>query len=562
MYIAGKNSVLRERKALLYAVILGLFCWGLNCITKNLYADVDNFTISVVTNRLYDIDNYCIYLHPLLCWIIGRLSDIFPQTDAFLLIGRLLILGSLTWLFFMIVRSNLRVLDKLLDCLFLIFTSTALSIWNENYTIQAAFFMFAGVLTLCSAARKNNTDRLYICSGAFFICCGVMWRLQAALLFVPFVLLEIVAGQICSGESRKNYWKNIKRIFGSSFLLVLILLLSRTAVQMSGKYSLSVEYDSARVKVQDYPMKQWEMVEKELVNITQKEYEAAQSWVLLDTETIDKDFLLRVGDIGETTEFEYNIDGVINGLERMVRTVWTSSKEVWIFLGVFFFCFLYAFSTNQLWWRKIECMLVFAGTVVIILYYIILGRAPLRVWESVIFAAISVLGVNMVYAERQDIDKKCIVFLKVFVGLILCVGILKDISTAGFLTPQLSINSRARANERVFEETFEGESLYFWTSWHSNITLYYMEQGKLPSKDFFQHNLSVGDWNYGQVYFENHLKEVNAYNPVRALVERKQTYFVGKDNTFLLEYLREHYGNDIEVKQHGEINAIPIWSFQ
>lgn len=150
------NNILSEKKALLYTIILGVCCWGLNCITKNLYADVDNFTISVVTNGLYGADDYCIYLHPLLCWIIGRLSGIFPQTDAFLLIGRLLILSALTWLFFMIVSSNLRLLDKLLDCLFLIFISTALSIWNENYTIQAAFFMFTGVLTLCSVARKVN----------------------------------------------------------------------------------------------------------------------------------------------------------------------------------------------------------------------------------------------------------------------------------------------------------------------------------------------------------------------------------------------------------------------
>lgn len=64
------------------------------------------------------------------------------------------------------------------------------------------------------------------------------------------------------------------------------------------------------------------------------------------------------------------------------------------------------------------------------------------------------------------------------------------------------------------------------------------------------------------MYFENHLKEVNADNPAKALLIRGDTYFVGKDNAFLLEYLRENYGNDIEAKQHGEINAIPIWRFQ
>ena len=59
-----------------------------------------------------------------------------------------------------------------------------------------------------------------------------------------------------------------------------------------------------------------------------------------------------------------------------------------------------------------------------------------------------------------------------------------------------------------------------------------------------------------------HLKEVNAENPAKALVERNNTYFVGQDSSFLLEYLREHYDNEIRVKRCGEINVIPIWSFQ
>lgn len=207
-------------------------------------------------------------------------------------------------------------------------------------------------------------------------------------------------------------------------------------------------------------------------------------------------------------------------------------------------------------------MLVCAGTGVIILYYIMLGRAPLRVWETVIFAAMSILVINTIFADKQVAHKKRFVVLKAFAGLILCVGIFRDVVTAEFSVPKLAINSRSNVNESLYEETFEGAALYFWDSWHANVTKYYMEQGKLPSEEFLRHNLSAGDWTYGQVYFENHLEEVNAENPVKALVERKNTYYVGKDSTFLLEYLREHYGSDIQVRQCGEINNIPVWSFE
>lgn len=557
-----RDSSLQERQKLLYAMIFATSCLVLHCITKKLYADVDNYTISIVINRLYDADNYCVYLHPILCWTIGIISNILPQADAFTLFGRILIWGALVWLFYVIMKSQQKISDKILAIFFLLFLSTVFSVWNENYTVQAAFFMFVGVVTLGSVTRKKIISRLDICIGTVFVCIGIMWRIQAALLFIPFVLLEIVVSRICSEESGGIYWRNIKKIFGSVFILFLVLMLSKSAVQMSGKYNSSVVYDSARIKVQDYPMEEWDIVENKLIGISQSEYDSAKSWLLLDTETIDKDFLLRIGDIGETTQFEWDIHGLIKGLEHMIRTAWGYSKIVWIFFMVFCALFIYAFFMNKSWWRKLECVLVCAGTGMIILYYTILGRAPLRVWEAVIFAGISVVTINVIFIEKQDTDKKYFVYLKVFVGFLLCVGIMKDIVTADFSVPQLAINSRNNVDEQIFEETFEGESLYFWTSWHGNITQYYMKQGKLPSEEFLKHNLSVGDWTYGQVYFLNHLKEVNAENPAKALVDRKNTYFVSQDNSFLLKYLQEHYCDNLKVKQCGEINNIPIWSFQ
>ena len=229
---------------------------------------------------------------------------------------------------------------------------------------------------------------------------------------------------------------------------------------------------------------------------------------------------------------------------------------------MFFIVFLYAFSANQSWWRKLECVLACAGAGIIILYYIMVGRAPLRVWESVIFAAMGVLVINKVSADKQVVDKRFFIVLKVFVGLLLCVGIFKDVVTAEFSAPQLALKSRSNVDESLYEETFEGQSLYFWESWHANITQYYMKQGKLPSEEFLRHNLSVGDWVYGQVYFNNHLKKVNASNPARALLQRNNTYFAGIDYTFLLDYLQEHYGYDIRVKKCGEINNLPIWKFE
>ena len=88
-----------------------------------------------------------------------------------------------------------------------------------------------------------------------------------------------------------------------------------------------------------------------------------------------------------------------------------------------------------------------------------------------------------------------------------------------------------------------------------------MEMGKLPTKEFMLHNIPAGDWTYGQPYFNELLINIDAENPALALLERKHTYYVDDDCSFVLQYLREHYGIDIKAEQVGIINNVPVWQF-
>ena len=75
------QSKIFERKTIWCSIAFAIVCLTIHCLTKKLYSDVDNFTISVVTNGLYDANNYCLHLHPVLCWIIAGISCIWKNTD-------------------------------------------------------------------------------------------------------------------------------------------------------------------------------------------------------------------------------------------------------------------------------------------------------------------------------------------------------------------------------------------------------------------------------------------------------------------------------------------------
>ena len=112
-----------------------------------------------------------------------------------------------------------------------------------------------------------------------------------------------------------------------------------------------------------------------------------------------------------------------------------------------------------------------------------------------------------------------------------------------------------------YEETYSGDSLYFWGAWHSLVTQYYMSEEKLPTEEFLNHNSCTGDWVYGQNYFIENLSDADAVNPIKALVERDNTYFVSDTCNYALLYMHKYYGENIEAVQVGEILETPIWVF-
>ena len=176
-----------------------------------------------------------------------------------------------------------------------------------------------------------------------------------------------------------------------------------------------------------------------------------------------------------------------------------------------------------------------------------------------ILAVISILIIITVNACEES---KNAVMIDNVMGIILCVALVYNIFSVDFQGLQFAINSKTGADETCYEETFKEDSLYLWESWHSNVTRYFMNQGKLPSEEFLKHNISVGDWTYGQVYYIEYLKELNAENPAEALLKRANTYLVSSDCTMALEYLQEHYDENIVAEKIGEIKGTSIWCFK
>lgn len=549
-----KHKKMSSMKRIIFSLsvsILILFIF--KCFTR-LYNAVDNFNLSLVLNKQFSDDTYSIYLHPLLCNIIGRLSDLLPFADVYLLVSNILLIMVVTILIYLILDSSHDDIVKLFIIISIISVCFLLNIWNNNYTIHASLFSATGLILMFSYVHDKEIWKCIV--GIILLGIGCMWRIQGFMLIIPFIVLEIIA-DVCFDNER-----NIK-VYAKPFLFLSIvivgLVLTRFAVMKSDVYINSVEYDKYRVKIQDYPVKQYSQVQDLNLDITEIEYLAATNWSIFDTGKMNADLFKLIARYSSVNAYQLSFKGVALALKDMFSVVWRQKSALF---GTFIYAFtvLYLLHSNRFpWYTILQSILCFVGSGIILLFFTIKGRSVFHVWLSVI--VIDLIMISWILLHRRIIvcKKSKVVILITCILLLWNVGF--KYRDSDFKIPQFAICSRVDNHIKVFDETLNNTDIYVWGEWHKEITQYYMSKGKLPTSEFMKHNISAGDWTYGQVYFNNYLQALNISNPALALIERDDVYLVSKDCEFVLRYLQECYDENITVNQVKTVKGVPVWKF-
>ena len=204
----------------------------------------------------------------------------------------------------------------------------------------------------------------------------------------------------------------------------------------------------------------------------------------------------------------------------------------------------------------------------LLFYFTFIGRAPMRVWQCVLMAALAVLILVMINDARdaEKLSRKgkrrfsiINTGFQLFLCVILYFGVGQVMAVSSFHSFQTPLTAKIGADDSGYEATFEDDALYIWPSWYSAVPDYFAKQNKLPTQRVIEHNIAIGDWTYGQQYFKEFLVRIDAENPAVALLERPNTYLVDGQTKELLWYMREHYGEDIQLHCVGRTNKRKVY---
>ena len=550
------------KKPWITACIVTLLCILLASF-RPLYMDGDNYEIALVANKIYGgetQDGYIMHFHPILCGILELVGNI-RSADCFTLTALVMLFAGVWVCTYLIAEHKSAWFERLLFCGVLFATVTVGDLFHDNYTRWAAFLTAVGLMELLVMIHQKIYNRKKAVLAAILLGCGMMWRDEAFLVFIPYIVFDIFMVFI---SAQKENRKNILKILGSILLLPVlcigILGITDSYVKNSEKYRESIAYDKARVSVVDYPMKSWEEVKDDFSDVSENDYNSVNGWFLIDTEQINEAYLLKISEIGRERPFEINAQGIIE-MQKTVLEVFNSNLGMQYLSSILILLFLFSMLSGFSWYHKLEIVCLYLGTDLIFLYFAYAGRAIDRSFIPGAYALLACMGV--LYLTEAQLEKKSDRMMKsILLCAIVCSYLNAEI-TEGSWTQGQSVFEVHENILNGYPQYCDGDNLYIWDLYvHCEYIMeYFALQGKLIPQELLSHHISEGSWIYGQVYFNEFLEERNAKNPARALLEREHTYYMARDCSNVLTYLKEHYHENVTATCIGEIENMPIWVF-
>ncbi len=527
-----------------------------------IYTNVDNFITSMVIGAVYDKDTYSMMLNPVLCWLMTTVGKILPQADAYLLVTKVVLLFGVGAISYFVALYFHHWPERLFAGAMLFLLTIEMNLFSDYFMVWAAFLTFVGMVWLL-AAMKEKAHGSWIGVGTFFICCGLMWRLGGFVPFIPFLLLGWGMDFLFRNtgkEKKMQYLRKTLKVFGPMALCLLILLGIDYGYKHSAKYEYSVNFCDAVSLVVDFPMKDYEEIEDILPDgVTENDYNSLMKLMYADTDRITTDYCREIAAVGQKAGMELTpVDVLQKTYSVIARLYGLLNFRIWCFGMVLMTG--YIFISKKIWHEKLEVLFAGCGTLLMLLYLMLVGRIPERGMQVILYGLLGILLVIMVSEkEEKNIGTPGKVLILLFTAIVLL-----RIPSITFVSHQSVFEAKEGVDEIKWEQTYEEGSVYLWrASEHRKCAMRdFMDQGKLMTEKFIDHNLSDGGWDFNQIYSQNQMKRLGVTNPVRALIEREHTYYVAKNCSEMWTYLKEHYDATVQAVQITELDGIPVWEFK
>ena len=260
---------------------------------------------------------------------------------------------------------------------------------SQNYTLVTAFVIGTGIILLMLSLWGYVNGPIWNVSGTVLIFAALLLRMNGAILFFPFMILEIL--QYCYRNFGKAKIVNLMKKIVPVLLCFIIIVASDMLVQSSEKYSASMRYDLARISILDFPVKPYSDISDQVPQLSENDYNMILGWNLLDTELINSELMEQIAENGarkiplqqafETIKQQFLAVGGLSAL--------TSVLMLWAFL-------------NAQWDGKLKILCSIGGAGIIAMYFAIKGRFIDRVAIPLLLCLIVMATLTILLSKGHE----------------------------------------------------------------------------------------------------------------------------------------------------------------
>ena len=563
---------IRKKRYLTITAISLLYFLSCILLGRLYYSTNDDAIMNMIAAGAYgESSQYLIYNNIIFGYILKVLYTIIPGINWYLWVYLFFNLFSVITISAVVSEDlSLPVTAFIANAVNLTF---AFDYYSEiQFTQSSSLYGAVGCGMLLYMILKKKRSILGIVAATVFVSMGIMARAAGVGLVLPFLVTALL---FIPGIFSKEQIKNVLLTFLLPVAAATICLLANFyAYYGNPDWRYYSQWNNIMVEKCDHGNYNfnWDKEAYIEAGFTETDFKLLDDWVWNDTEYFSLDKLRTMKRIGEgSRKDKLRLDGQLfaDAFKKIVETPRCGAVSV-LFFAVFLLTLVFLKKRYKLF-VLVQAFWVF------VLYYLltcskrVLWRVEVGIWLSaLVFSVILILGTgvykgNVFYGLYNKIRKPFAVLA--VTSIIVSVAIFGYFKFDYFMNekgghivaePDFTYDKVKAITEKDGFYIVDVDTVYGELNGAKNI--FDINRSYL---DYYENFCQIGGWIMPSPIGLYHAYVNDIDNPMRALVEREDVFYIGNGERagYLYVFLNEKYGPGIGMDMVDEVCGAPVWKF-
>lgn len=551
---------MKKSDILLLVMVINLLIFSIANIFFNIkYEQVDDFIIYNLYSGLDGTYNFHgVYIHPILCILIGIFFKIAPQINWHTIFLLLMQFICFTIIGYIILQKHKTPLSILIYTIFASIFYTALLLLIQYTSVAALLILTAFFITIYNIENKSKKWTIL---AVLLYAIGIMTRMQSLLIIVPFMGIYLLY-YLIKYKLQSQTISLIKQ-YAIYIIITIIIFASNKIIYSSEPYKQYMEYNDLRAQLHDLSYTSYknnkEIFDK--IGWSENDHYLFYTFNTGDENVYNKQNLQEIIDYKKQQGNYYNLNLELDKIATNFKDNLVNTNT---FIAIMFFSIIIISILNSK--NRNLNILIALTTMAVHILFIVLNRSMLRVVipEYILGTALIIYNLNL-----EETKKYSLKIIAVATILISIIGV--NISGTKY-NYGYNLNYYSNYKQLIDYTNSHKENVYLYTVPSLQYRYLAYSVYEMPPKSAFSNLRVMGGWD---MYTQNYYDFKARYNLDGTFLDllKENVYLIDGDVTWsgrrysnyienIVEFIKEHYNIDVKYERVNTFNNLYIYKLE